>query len=155
VIQNHTPSSDLLSVHIQTRSSSDIATLRSTYPYLCIQPLLYYVSMCCSSCTAHYACTSTICIPILVPFMYSYTQAIQTMFMFYPLGVTLLGCCLKQSHLLHGLSPRANYTDRATAACWRSDCQRFADRGCHVVSVTDPYGRILGFLGRSRYFSLK
>jgi hypothetical protein len=24
---------------------------------------------------------------------------------------------------LHGLSPRANYTDRATAAFWRSDCQ--------------------------------
>jgi hypothetical protein len=23
----------------------------------------------------------------------------------------------------HGLSPRANYTNRATAACWRSDCQ--------------------------------
>jgi hypothetical protein len=23
----------------------------------------------------------------------------------------------------HGLSPRANYTDRATAACQRSDCQ--------------------------------
>jgi hypothetical protein len=22
----------------------------------------------------------------------------------------------------------------------------FADRGCHVVSVTDPYGRSLGFL---------
>jgi hypothetical protein len=28
----------------------------------------------------------------------------------------------------------------------------FADRGCNVVSVTDPYGRILGFLDRSRYF---
>jgi hypothetical protein len=28
----------------------------------------------------------------------------------------------------------------------------FADRECHVVSVTDPYGRILGFLDRSRYF---
>jgi hypothetical protein len=56
---------------------------------------------------------------------------------------------------LHGLSPRANYTDRATAACRRSDCQLFADRGCHVVSVTDPYGRILGFLDRSRYFSIK
>jgi hypothetical protein len=28
----------------------------------------------------------------------------------------------------------------------------FADRGCLVVSVTDPYGRILGFLYRSRYF---
>jgi hypothetical protein len=27
-----------------------------------------------------------------------------------------------------------------------------ADRGCHVVSVTYPYGRILGFLDRSRYF---
>jgi hypothetical protein len=24
---------------------------------------------------------------------------------------------------LHGLSPRANYTDRATTACRRSDCQ--------------------------------
>jgi CBS-domain-containing membrane protein len=23
-----------------------------------------------------------------------------------------------------------------------------SDRGCHVVSVTDPYGRILGFLDR-------
>jgi hypothetical protein len=28
----------------------------------------------------------------------------------------------------------------------------FADRGCHVVSVTDPYGRNLSFLDRSRYF---
>jgi hypothetical protein len=28
----------------------------------------------------------------------------------------------------------------------------FADRGCQVVSVTDPYGRMLGFLDRSRYF---
>jgi hypothetical protein len=43
-----------------------------------------------------------------------------------------------------------------------SDCRlpakwlsTFADRGCHVVSVTDPYGRILGFLDMSRYFSIK
>jgi hypothetical protein len=56
---------------------------------------------------------------------------------------------------LHDLSPRANYTDRATAACRRSDCQLFVDRGCHVVSVTDTYGRILGFLDRSRYYSTK
>jgi hypothetical protein len=28
----------------------------------------------------------------------------------------------------------------------------FAAIGCHVVGVTDPYGRILGFLDRSRYF---
>jgi hypothetical protein len=27
----------------------------------------------------------------------------------------------------------------------------FANRGCHVVSVTNPYGRILGFLDRSSY----
>jgi hypothetical protein len=56
---------------------------------------------------------------------------------------------------LHGLSPRANYTDRATAACRRSDCQLFADRWCQVISVTDPYGRILGLLDRSRYVSIK
>jgi hypothetical protein len=37
----------------------------------------------------------------------------------------------------HGLSPRANYTDRATAACRRSDCQLL---------------RNLGFLDRCRYF---
>jgi hypothetical protein len=56
---------------------------------------------------------------------------------------------------LHGLSPRANYTDRVTADCRRSNCQLYADRGCHVASVTDPYGRILDFLDRSRYFSIK
>jgi hypothetical protein len=31
----------------------------------------------------------------------------------------------------------------------------FADRGCHVVSATDPYGRILDFLDSSRYFFIK
>jgi hypothetical protein len=31
----------------------------------------------------------------------------------------------------------------------------FSDRGCHVSSVTDLYGRILGFVDRSRYFSSK
>jgi hypothetical protein len=54
---------------------------------------------------------------------------------------------IKQKNKLHGQSPRANYTDRATAACRRSDCQLLRIKG---VSVTDPYGRILGFLGRSR-----
>jgi hypothetical protein len=29
---------------------------------------------------------------------------------------------------------------------------KFAVRGCHVASVTDPYGRIFGFLDRSRYY---
>jgi hypothetical protein len=31
----------------------------------------------------------------------------------------------------------------------------FADRGYHVVSVTDFYSRILGFLDRGHYFSPK
>jgi hypothetical protein len=31
----------------------------------------------------------------------------------------------------------------------------FADRGCHVVSVKNPYGRILGFIDRSHHFSIK
>jgi hypothetical protein len=30
----------------------------------------------------------------------------------------------------------------------------FADKGCHMVSVTDLYGRNLVFLDRSPYFSL-
>jgi hypothetical protein len=47
---------------------------------------------------------------------------------------------------LRGLSPRAN------ATCRRSLVPTFADRRCHVVSMTDPYGRILGFLDKSCYF---
>jgi hypothetical protein len=31
----------------------------------------------------------------------------------------------------------------------------FCGWGYHVVSVTDPYGRILGFIDRSRYFYIK
>jgi hypothetical protein len=38
-------------------------------------------------------------------------------------------------------SPHANYTDRATAALSAKLVPTFADRGCHVVSATDPYGR--------------
>jgi hypothetical protein len=71
------------------------------------------------------------------------------------LVVTATRLSTLQEKKLHGLSPRANYIDRATDACRRSDCQTFADRGCHVVSVTDPSGRILGFLDRRRYFSIK
>jgi hypothetical protein len=43
-------------------------------------------------------------------------------------------------------------SDRRLSAKW---LPTFADRGCHVDSVTDPYGRILDFLDRSRYFSIK
>jgi CBS-domain-containing membrane protein len=31
----------------------------------------------------------------------------------------------------------------------------FVDRGCHVVSVTDPHSRILGFVDRSHYLSFQ
>jgi hypothetical protein len=37
-------------------------------------------------------------------------------------------------------------SDRRLSAKW---LPTFADRGCHVVSVTDPYGRILDFLSSS------
>jgi hypothetical protein len=59
----------------------------------------------------------------------------------------------KKKTKLHGLSPRPNYTDRATAACRRSDYQllRIEGRG---GSVTDPYGHIVEFPDRSRYFSI-
>jgi hypothetical protein len=43
-------------------------------------------------------------------------------------------------------------SDRRFSAKW---LPTFADKRCHVVSVTDPYGHILGFLDRSRYFSIK
>jgi hypothetical protein len=58
----------------------------------------------------------------------------------------------KEEQQLHGLSPQVNYTDRATAACRRSYCQLFADRGRHMVSAMDPHSRILGFLDWSHYY---
>jgi hypothetical protein len=51
---------------------------------------------------------------------------------------------INKNEKLRGLSPRANYTGRLSAKL----VPTFADRGCNVVSVTDPYGRILDFLDR-------
>jgi hypothetical protein len=42
---------------------------------------------------------------------------------------------------LRDLSPQANYTDRASAACRRSLAPTFEDRGCRVVTATNPHGR--------------
>jgi hypothetical protein len=55
---------------------------------------------------------------------------------------------------LRGLSPSELHrpSDRLLSA---KRLPTFSDRECHVVSVTDPYGSILGFLDRSRYFSIK
>jgi CBS domain containing-hemolysin-like protein len=58
----------------------------------------------------------------------------------------------KNQTKLRGLSPLENYTDRRLSA---KLMPTFADRECHMVCVTDPYGSILGFLDRSRYFSNK
>jgi hypothetical protein len=40
-------------------------------------------------------------------------------------------------------------SDRRLSVKW---LPTFADRGCHMDSVTDPYDRILGFLDRSRHY---
>jgi hypothetical protein len=42
---------------------------------------------------------------------------------FFRTFVLCIVLAFQQKKKLHGLSPRANYTDRATAACQRSDCQ--------------------------------
>jgi hypothetical protein len=51
-----------------------------------------------------------------------------------------------------GFSPRANYTDRATVACLRSNCQLLRIQTCRVVSAEDPLRPYTRFLDRSRYF---
>jgi hypothetical protein len=50
--------------------------------------------------------------------------------------------CNNTKTKLHGLSPRANYTDRATATCRRSDCQLFqmVPRG-QRDGTSRPYSR--------------
>jgi hypothetical protein len=62
---------------------------------------------------------------------------------------------LKKKTKLHGLSPRENYTDRATAACRRSDCQLVRIEGATWSTWRIPPTVFLGFLDRSRYFSIK
>jgi hypothetical protein len=42
------------------------------------------------------------------------------------------------THSLRDFSPRANYTDRATATCRRSWCQLLRIEGCRMVSAADP-----------------
>jgi hypothetical protein len=46
-----------------------------------------------------------------------------TKHLYLQLQLQLLIFLKKKKKKLHGLSPRANYTDRATATCRRSDCQ--------------------------------
>jgi hypothetical protein len=53
---------------------------------------------------------------------------------------------------LRGLSPRANYTDWATAARQRSYCQLLQIEGVAWSGRMIPTGRILSFPDRSRHF---
>jgi hypothetical protein len=59
--------------------------------------------------------------------------------------------------ILRGLSPRANYTDRETTACRRSQCQLLWIEGSSSRHAAGriPYIRNLAVLDRSRYFSFK
>jgi hypothetical protein len=58
---------------------------------------------------------------------------------------------IQQTNSVAWVRERTIPSDRRLSAKW---LLTFADRGCHVASVTDPYVRILGFLDRSRYFSI-
>jgi hypothetical protein len=58
---------------------------------------------------------------------------------------------LERTKKLRGLSPRENYTGRERPPLVGKLVPTFTNRGCHVVCVTDPYGRILGFLNLSSH----
>jgi hypothetical protein len=54
-----------------------------------------------------------------------------------------------------GLSPQANYTDRATAACRRSQYQPLRVEGVTLSAQRIPTAVNLGFIERSRYFFIQ
>jgi hypothetical protein len=78
-------------------------------------------------------------------------------FAFPPLPSNIIACL----HLLYTYCKKKQTPwPESTSELYRPNDRRLltklvptcADRGCHVVSVKDPYGRIPGFLDRSRYF---
>jgi hypothetical protein len=62
-------------------------------------------------------------------------------------------------HIPYGQNKKGPWPESASEH-YRSSYRRlsaklvsnFVDKGCHVVSVTNPYGHILGFLYRNSYF---
>jgi hypothetical protein len=56
---------------------------------------------------------------------------------------------------VRGFGPHADYTDRATAACWRNLCQLLRIEGVAWSAQRIPTVVNLGFLDQSRYFSFK
>jgi hypothetical protein len=66
---------------------------------------------------------------------------------------------LKSCEIINNKTP---WPESASELYLPSDCHlstklvpTFADTECCVVSITIPYGRIIGFLDRNRYFSFK
>jgi hypothetical protein len=58
------------------------------------------------------------------PFMFQHIlTAVSRIYLFNLWLLEIFKSLLIHKKRLHGLSPRANYTDRATATCRRSDCQ--------------------------------
>jgi hypothetical protein len=68
------------------------------------------------------------------------------------MSITNVYLSMDHSKILRGLSLREKYTDREKLV---KLVPTFGDREGHVVSLTDPHGRILDFLYCSLYFSLK
>jgi hypothetical protein len=61
--------------------------------------------------------------------------------------ITLWAISYKEGHKKTPLPESASKLYRLSGRCLPATLvPTFADRRCHVVSVTDPYGRILGFL---------
>jgi hypothetical protein len=58
----------------------------------------------------------------------------------------------KQTNKLRGFSPQSELYRSSYRRLWAKLLPTFADRGCRVVGATDPHGRNLGFLDRSRYY---
>jgi hypothetical protein len=52
----------------------------------------------------------------------------------------------QQTNKFRGLNPLANYIDQATTVLSAKLMTTSADRGCCLVSKTDPYIHIFGFL---------
>jgi hypothetical protein len=76
-------------------------------------------------------------------------------------SMTLIFCVLHM-HIqtnkkkAHGFSPQANYTDRPSDRRLSAKLvPTLADRGCRVVSATNPAAVNFGFLDRSRYFPVE
>jgi hypothetical protein len=69
----------------------------------------------------------THCIKTIIQILYSssYFNLCFNQILYYCVSYMIMSYCIftTKKKKLHGLSPRANYTDRATAACRRSDCQ--------------------------------